>query len=681
MNNIAFSVRESCCTKFDFMESSNWALLISPSQRLNGADLYNCSYKRHIPNSHGLANDFEKNEATLIAEGAAKSTRLFRNNMRMLQRRNVRNSKVSPTTAATTVTAAVIKSEVPRFALMKVSEEDEEEVAEVKEDESEALMESPSPNNWLSREAFLSYHTLIKSVALEDPSHHVCDAVTKRSREQLALPETLLSQTSATHTLSELKVALSTALARNARLLEQRRTQTNQYLQLQRQADSLSAELDASVDTLRHQRTRWEAEKLRSSLEARELRQQLAEALAALQTASQRSSNSTDPVNRDNGRQSEGCDLCEQRNLEVSALRIAVERLEGEMARQRRGAEQEAAQLAVQLADAAAENRSLRLQLSRYGNTVFSNSASSTSEGEVEDSCINCRRLQQLVDVLQAKRGVGGVAPQSDVGHCEAATQIECMDGNFPSKNEAEDTSLFELLESGGQVDGLAAAHLEKYPAETLEPQRGRKSPSPSPPPTSPHSSDAPVDVSRLLERLRVLEAEVEFSADQLKASNDEFLQLRERLTTATVEKAHLKATLDGLDDQVNQLEAVLFERTEELRKCQADLSHYQKPQSCVLKLQDDIEALATSPPRTVLRQTSSHCKEALVSYVVRAVNYFNGPTVAKLSYKWSTMNVRVVKAIDYRLVGSRGPRVVLFLVLLIYLSFLHLLLANCLLQ
>lgn len=44
-------------------------------------------------------------------------------------------------------------------------------------------------------------------------------------------------------------------------------------------------------------------------------------------------------------------------------------------------------------------------------------------------------------------------------------------------------------------------------------------------------------------------------------------------------------------------------------------------------------------------------------------------------------MNVRVVKAIDYRLVGSRGPRVMLFLVLLIYLAFLHLLLANCLLQ
>ncbi|VDK22602.1 unnamed protein product [Taenia asiatica] len=641
------------------MESSNSALLISPSQRLNGTDIYSCSYKRPTPTSHCLANDFEKNEATLAAEGAAQSTRLFRNNMRMLHRRNVRNSKVSPTTAATTAAAAVMKPEIPRFALMKVYEEEEEEEAETKRGVgSEASVESPSPNNWLSREDFF-----------------------QRSKEQLALPETLLSQTSTTHTLSELKVALSTALARNARLLEQRRTQTNQYLQLQRQADSLSAELDASVDNLRHQRTRWEAEKLRSSLEARELRQQLAEALAALQTASQRSPNSPAPAHQGSGGQSEGCNMCEQRNLEVSALRIAVERLEGEMARQRRGAEQEAAQWAVQLADAAAENRSLRLQLSRSGNTVFSNSASSTSEGEVEDSCNNCRRLQQLVDVLQAKRGVGGMIPQPDAVQCEAATQTECMDANSPSEKEVEDTSLFELLESGGRICSSTAAHLEKQSVETLEPQRGCKSPSPPPPLTSPHSGDAPVDVSRLLERLRVLEAEVESSADQLKASNDEFLQLRERLTNAAVEKAHLKATLDGLDDQVNQLEAALFERTEELRKCQAELSSYQKPQSCVLKLQSDLEALATSPPRIVLRHTSSRFKEAVLSYVTGVANYFNGPLVAKLSHKWSTMNVRVVKAIDYRLVGSRGPRVMFFLVLLIYLAFLHLLLANCLLQ
>lgn len=137
------------------MESSNSALLISPSQRLSSTDIYNCSYKRHTPSSHCLANDFEKNEATLVADGAVQSTRLFRNNMRMLQRRNLRSSKVSPTTAATTVAATVMKSEIPRFALMKVYEEEEEEVTEMKkEGGNEDLVESPSSNNWLSREAF-----------------------------------------------------------------------------------------------------------------------------------------------------------------------------------------------------------------------------------------------------------------------------------------------------------------------------------------------------------------------------------------------------------------------------------------------------------------------------------------------------------------------------------------------
>ena len=105
----------------------------------------------------------------------------------------------------------------------------------------------------------------------------------QRSRQQLVRPEDLLSPNQSSSP-SELRAALSTSLARNARLLEQRRLQTARYLQLQRQVDSLSAELDASVDNLRHQRNRWEAEKRKTTLEARDLRQQLAKALASLQT-------------------------------------------------------------------------------------------------------------------------------------------------------------------------------------------------------------------------------------------------------------------------------------------------------------------------------------------------------------------------------------------------------------
>lgn len=112
----------------------------------------------------------------------------------------------------------------------------------------------------------------------------------QHSRLQLIRPEDLLSS-SKSSSPSELRAALSTSLARNARLLEQRRLQTGRYLQLQRHADSLSAELDASLDNLRHQRNRWEAEKRKATLEARDLRQQLAEALAALQTVTKGSPN------------------------------------------------------------------------------------------------------------------------------------------------------------------------------------------------------------------------------------------------------------------------------------------------------------------------------------------------------------------------------------------------------
>nr|VZI43906.1 unnamed protein product [Spirometra erinaceieuropaei] len=103
---------------------------------------------------------------------------------------------------------------------------------------------------------------------------------------------------------------------------------------------------------------------------------------------------------------------------------------------------------------------------------------------------------------------------------------------------------------------------------------------SPALPDRSPATEGGEVDVVRLQERLRALEAEVESSADQLKASNIEFLELRERLTNATVERAHLKATVDGLDDQVTQLEAALYERSLELRQCRSRLSEYEATDS-----------------------------------------------------------------------------------------------------
>lgn len=57
---------------------------------------------------------------------------------------------------------------------------------------------------------------------------------------------------------------------------------------------------------------------------------------------------------------------------------------------------------------------------------------------------------------------------------------------------------------------------------------------------------------SQLLQRIKVAEEEAIMAMDQLKASNAEFLTLKERLSHATVERAHLKATIEGLDEQVS---------------------------------------------------------------------------------------------------------------------------------
>ena len=122
---------------------------------------------------------------------------------------------------------------------------------------------------------------------------------------------------------------------------------------------------------------------------------------------------------------------------------------------------------------------------------------------------------------------------------------------NSTSPEDTDDISLFHLLESGGRINELPKSFLKQLQSpssnESSESHKSFTSSSPPKPPTDTSSAD----VTRLLDRLRALEAEVESSADQLKASNNEFLQLRERLTTAAVEKAHLKASLDSLDDQV----------------------------------------------------------------------------------------------------------------------------------
>lgn len=63
--------------------------------------------------------------------------------------------------------------------------------------------------------------------------------------------------------------------------------------------------------------------------------------------------------------------------------------------------------------------------------------------------------------------------------------------------------------------------------------------------------SEADAKTEQLLKRLHAAEKEAQEATEQLKASNTEFLNLRERISYAMVERAHLKATVDGLDEEV----------------------------------------------------------------------------------------------------------------------------------
>ncbi|KAF8564155.1 hypothetical protein P879_09394 [Paragonimus westermani] len=86
-------------------------------------------------------------------------------------------------------------------------------------------------------------------------------------------------------------------------------------------------------------------------------------------------------------------------------------------------------------------------------------------------------------------------------------------------------------------------------------------------------SVESHISQEQLLVRLRQAEQEAEDALLQLRASNAEFLALRERVSHAMVERAYLKSAVEALDEQVSQLESSLFERTQQLNYCRAELT------------------------------------------------------------------------------------------------------------
>ncbi|KAG5446262.1 hypothetical protein CSKR_114213 [Clonorchis sinensis] len=91
---------------------------------------------------------------------------------------------------------------------------------------------------------------------------------------------------------------------------------------------------------------------------------------------------------------------------------------------------------------------------------------------------------------------------------------------------------------------------------------------------SDPVQSDTPeIPYDVLMHRLQAAEREAEDAVAQLRASNSEFLTLRERVSYASVERAHLKSTIEGLDEQVSRLESCLYERTQQLNQCRDELN------------------------------------------------------------------------------------------------------------
>ncbi|KAF7232092.1 hypothetical protein EG68_08573 [Paragonimus skrjabini miyazakii] len=153
--------------------------------------------------------------------------------------------------------------------------------------------------------------------------------------------------------------------------------------------------------------------------------------------------------------------------------------------------------------------------------------------------------------------------------------------------SNSQSKSLQELVEELASLRAYLLNQLQSLEREKSEIRAQKENLARAPPPVPPAecndvggkevSSDASVEShisqGQLLVRLRQAEQEAEDAILQLRASNAEFLALRERVSHAMVERAYLKSAVEALDEQVSQLESSLFERTQQLNQCRAELT------------------------------------------------------------------------------------------------------------
>ncbi|CAL8076976.1 unnamed protein product [Calicophoron daubneyi] len=165
-------------------------------------------------------------------------------------------------------------------------------------------------------------------------------------------------------------------------------------------------------------------------------------------------------------------------------------------------------------------------------------------------------------DVSGSKENMDGLDVNSV---SEELLLLKCQLHEEWSKFEKEKVAFRKLQEQ------LAMQHHPVAADSANEPE------SPGLVPSSSSSTEPPLSYSQLASRLHAAEREAEDAVEQLKASNAEFLTLRERLSHAAMERAQLKATVEGLDEQVSQLENALYERTQEVQQCRRQLEELQR--------------------------------------------------------------------------------------------------------
>ncbi|CAH8497925.1 unnamed protein product [Schistosoma turkestanicum] len=255
----------------------------------------------------------------------------------------------------------------------------------------------------------------------------------------------------------ELEEALLNAVRQLDRLKKYRISQQTRINQLQERLDHMGHELNSSVDTIRHHRNDYEAQKRRNYMEITDLRKQLAKTSALLgqfkllfskadlnndcwsQNIRVFVGNSLKNLHTTNELQDIDTLSIDDLKLRLSIAENELTQLRSDMAHQREDADREASRLRGQLGEVNSDARTLRMQLNR----LISQSKSPSELNGLKNknssdspSCTNCQKLQRLNDILQRKQSKMNMFPDviNRQGNMMNHASIVCENSTFTQK-------------------------------------------------------------------------------------------------------------------------------------------------------------------------------------------------------------------------------------------------------